>query len=112
MSNHTPGPWNYDSGYIDTHRVEDDGSSDYLILAEMRSTFGYDDYGVHKWMLPPEEYEANARLIAAAPEMFELISGLSQAYDDRQSGHELAFRLYDLRCAALRLLAKIEGGEA
>ena len=51
-------------------------------------------------------------LFAAAPEMYELISGLSQAYDDRQSGHELASRLYDLRCAALRLLAKIEGGEA
>jgi hypothetical protein len=48
----------------------------------------------------------------AAPEMFELISDLSQAYDDSQSGHELASRLYDLRCMALRLLAKIEGGEA
>lgn len=67
--------------------------------------------------------EANARpantvlfeylkLFIAAPEMFELISDLSLAYDDRQSGHELASRLYDLRCVALRLLDKIEGGEA
>lgn len=57
-----------------------------------------------------EEAEANARLIAAAPEMYDLISDLSQAYDDNQSSHELASRLYDLRCVALRLLDKIEGG--
>lgn len=112
MSKHTPGPWNYGEGYIDTHAVDDDGSRDYIILAELHSTFGPDNYGVDQWMLPPEEYEANGRLIAAAPEMFELISGLSLAYDDRQSGHELASRLYDLRCVALRLLDKIEGGEA
>ena len=59
----------------------------------------------------PEEREYYARLMVAAPEMYELISDLSQAYDDNQSSHELASRLYDLRCRALRLLAKIEGGE-
>lgn len=53
----------------------------------------------------------NARLIEAAPEMYELIEDLSRSYDNDQSGHELASRLYDLRCRALRLLAKIEGGE-
>lgn len=63
----------------------------------------------------PEPYQgstdANARLLVAAPEMLELLTDLSQAYDDSQSGHELASRLYDLRCRALRLLAKIEGGK-
>lgn len=49
-------------------------------------------------------------LFVAAPDMYDLISDLSQAYDDNQSSHELASRLYDLRCAALGLLAKIEGG--
>ena len=49
-------------------------------------------------------------LFVAAPDMYELISDLSQAYDDRESGHELASRLYDLRCVALRLMAKLEGG--
>lgn len=58
----------------------------------------------------PKERHHYATLMIAAPEMLELISNLSQAYDDRQSGHELASRLYDLRCMALRLLAKIEGG--
>lgn len=110
MSKHTPPPWNYGEGYIDTHAVDDDGSVDYIILAELHSTFGPDDYGVDQWILPPEEREANGCLMAAAPEMYELISDLSQAYDDHQSGHELASRLYDLRCRALRLLDKIEGG--
>ena len=57
-----------------------------------------------------EKRDANARLVVAAPDMYDLISDLSQAYDDNQSSHELASRLYDLRCRALRLLAKIKGG--
>lgn len=73
MSKHTPGPWNHGEGYIDTHAVDDDGSRDYIILAELHSTFGPDNYGVDQWRLPPEEYEANGRLIAAAPEMYELL---------------------------------------
>ena len=54
--------------------------------------------------------KANARLIAVAPKMYELIEYLSQSYDDSKSSHELASTLYDLRCMALRLLDKIEGG--
>lgn len=57
-----------------------------------------------------ERNKREERRIAAAPDMYELISDLSQAYDDNQSSHELASRLYDLRCRALRLMAKIEGG--
>ena len=108
MSKHTPGPWNYDCGYIDTQRVEDDGSSDYVILAEMRSTFGYDDYGVHKWMLPPEEYEANARLIAAAPEMLELLRKILSSMNDDTDPHWV----YGFTGEIIEMLAKIEGGEA
>lgn len=54
--------------------------------------------------------DRDTRIRDAAPEMLELLTDLSQAYDDSQSGHELASRLYDLRCRALRLLNKIEGG--
>ena len=54
--------------------------------------------------------DRDTRIRDTAPEMLELISDLSQAYDDHQSGHELASRLYDLRRVALRLLDKIEGG--
>jgi len=107
MSKHTPGPWNYDSGYIDTHAVDDDGSRDYIILAEMHSTFGPDNYGVDQWMLPPEEYEANARLIAAAPEMYEALQ-MFLAYNDQ--GAPLHFDTDAMWAKARNVLAKIEGG--
>ena len=68
MSKHTPGPWEWGCGYIDT-TVE----GDYIIIAELHSTFGPDNYGVDQWMLEDEEYESNGRLIAAAPEMLELL---------------------------------------
>jgi hypothetical protein len=107
MSKHTPGPWNYDSGYIDTHAVDDDGSRDYIILAEMHSTFGPDNYGVDQWMLPPEEYEANARLIAAAPEMYEALQ-MFLAYNDQ--GGPISFDTDAMWAKARSVLAKIEGG--
>lgn len=102
MSKHTPGPWNYDAGYIDTHAVDDDGSRDCVILAEMHSTFGPDDYGVHQWMLPPEEYEANGRLIAAAPEMYELLAEFRDTATIETPT--------DVLERVNTLLAKIEGG--
>ena len=104
MSTHTPPPWNYLAGYVSTYI-----NGDYIIIAEVHSTFGTDNFGEETLKLGPKERKANGFLMAAAPEMYELISDLSQAYDDNQSGHELASRLYDLRCRALRLLDKIEG---
>lgn len=109
MSKHTPGPWNFDSGYIDTHAVDDDGSTDYIILAELHSTFGPDKYGVNQWMLPPEEYEANGRLIAAAPEMLEALQ-MFLAYNDQ--GAPLSFDTDAMWAKARSVVAKIEGGEA
>jgi len=109
MSKHTPGPWYADKeGYIYRRPLSE--------LYEYGGGIAGDKPLAAAWKGWYEEgqigypVKANARLIAAAPEMYELISDLSQAYDDSQSGHELASRLYDLRCMALRLLDKIEGG--
>lgn len=66
MSKHTPGPWEvYHDGYYDTWSVEGDGDT----VADM-------------WRLSEENHsrhphaddyvEANARLIAAAPELLHL----------------------------------------
>lgn len=100
MNNHTPGPWiACDNNGYSIWRVT---SPKYRAESTSRT--------VAEVVGDSAETEANARLIAAATEMYELISDLSQAYDDNQSGHELASRLYDLRCRALRLLDKIEGG--
>lgn len=108
MSKHTPGPWNYGEGYIDTHAVDDDGSCDYIILAELHSTFGPDNYGVDQWMLPPEEYDANGRLMAAAPEMYELLRDVRQYVADANLRSD-CYAEIDLK-AIDALLAKIEGG--
>lgn len=54
--------------------------------------------------------DKETRINTALPEMLDLIQHLSQSYDDSKSSHELASTLYDLRCMALGLLAKIEGG--
>jgi len=113
MSKHTPLPWNYGEGYIDTHAVDDDGSVDYIILAELRSTFGPDDYGVDQWILPPEEREANGCLMAAAPEMYELIVQVADLHNPRFDGAayiELVTEMDRLADLAQELLAKIEGG--
>lgn len=66
MSKHTPGPWKYSDECVST---TDNG--DYIILAEVHSTFGTDSFGEEPLMLGPEEREANARLMAAAPDLLE-----------------------------------------
>jgi hypothetical protein len=57
-----------------------------------------------------EATNKEARICNAIPEMLELLSILSQSYDDSKSSHDLASTLYDLHCMALRLRDKIEGG--
>lgn len=44
-------------------------------------------------------------------DMLDLIDDLSKSYDHDKSSHELSSTLYDLRCRAIRLLAKINGDE-
>jgi len=75
--NHTPGPWKAD-GYM----VRQDGSSGSRMIADICYT------GPHH--TPESEYprscrivdEANARLIAAAPEMLEALEAADQSLAD------------------------------
>jgi hypothetical protein len=59
-------------------------------------------------MLPPEEYEANARLIAAAPEMFELLRDVRRYMADANLRGD-GYAEIDLK-AIDALIDKIEGG--
>lgn len=61
MSKHTPGPWIYN---VDTFQVEQDKEPFYKLLATVHGS--------------KNEKNANARLIAAAPEMLDLLKRLSQ----------------------------------
>lgn len=61
MNKHTPGPWDADEEDFSIYQIE---TSDQI--AEVFSHH------------PPEELEANARLIAAAPELLEALIELTE----------------------------------
>lgn len=100
-SKHTPGPWAYqEDSDAYTHIVRGPGNGFICQLAQTTSA----------------EIEANARLIAAAPEMFEAldtIGGLSRAL--RQGGPDpmdlqgLSDALEEAIDLANSLVAQIEG---
>lgn len=100
-SKHTPGPWAYqEDSDAYTHIVRGPGNRFICQLAQTTSA----------------EIEANARLIAAAPEMFEAldtIGGLSRAL--RQGGPDpmdlqgLSDALEEAIDLANSLVAQIEG---
>ena len=82
---HTPGPWEFDSGK--------DGGSRYQIIngqlpKGINGDFGYpvaDTMNRHH-CIAPEEDEANARLIAAAPELLEALRQMVLLFDDAREG--------------------------
>lgn len=80
----TPGPW-----YV-TEAAEDLG---YCRIREQASDYvlATADDGGHvdpKFALPPETIEANAHLIAAAPELYEAVGRLLEEFVDPQQGIE------------------------
>jgi len=62
MSVHTPGPWRY-AGHGGTHVLDSNGRC----IGDAPQPHG----------MPPEEGEANARLIAAAPELLAALERLA-----------------------------------
>ena len=98
MSKHTPLPWNYRAGYVSTYV-----NGDYIVLAELHSKLGTDNFGSDEpLMLGPKERSANGHLMAAAPEMYELLE-----YIRDTATIETAT---DVLEQVNTLLAKIEGG--
>ncbi len=89
MSEHTPGPW----------RVFKGGVSGRIIGIGELNGEGVCDCGFGVWRGGSEEAEANARLIAAAPELLEALQKARNALDlvdddsefhDVQSAREMA----------------------
>lgn len=72
MSNHTPGPWEFDGSCIIT---------DEFCIAVIEDDGGYE--------APSEQRAPNGRLIAAAPELFEALKGMLTCED---SGSVAALR--------------------
>lgn len=97
MSKHTPGPWTAIDGSLG-------GSFMVLIPANgmvICSRNPYEDKA--------EEFAANARLIAAAPTLLEVLESIESMYDHSTSVGELASRLYEAKCLARIAIAKATG---
>ena len=98
MSEHTPGPWTpwNNNGYsiwrITAAKCRAESAS--RTIAEVVGDSA--------------ETEANARLIAAAPEMFELLRKILSSMNDDTDPHWV----YGYTSEIIEMLAKIEGGEA
>lgn len=95
MSKHTPGPWitQWNSGCIDVLRLYEDGSFSRIPHAKV-----IDDFAVNKIRIL-----ANASLIAAAPELLEV---LQEVFADHDAVNRLSWN--DRAAAAL---AKTGGKE-
>lgn len=101
MSEHTPGPW----------RIFYEGSGDYLVLGaageEVASVSRPDAHFMHSGPGAPIN-EANARLIAAAPELLDWLRAHVEAYGQCECRPD---GIICPHCRAQALLARLAPGE-
>jgi hypothetical protein len=97
---HTPGPWDYDMDYIVAPDLA--GWHPDIYIAEIAHS---DEEGR---IAPPQQQDANRRLIAAAPELLEALDYLlEQTVDmDLKYGIGLSEGEEDARAKALAAIAK------
>lgn len=89
---HTPGPWFVYRDEICYRSDADDQS-----------------YGM---MCPVDfEKEANARLMAAAPDLLEVLQAIEAMHSHDQSIGDAAMALYEASCMARAAIAKATGGQ-
>jgi hypothetical protein len=81
----TPGPWKYDPERFNTDNEQNSGS----ILS-----VGSDEWFIAEICGDLDESQANAKLIAAAPEMYELIEAL---LDENPSPEQLRQEAFDIK---------------
>jgi hypothetical protein len=103
---HTPGPWEIDRNQgddefrhcgITTVAKNDHGGHETIATVSMTPPWDVETYD---WCILPENAEANARLIAAAPEMLAALKGISSRWDDEDAWE-----------AVEAAIAKATGGE-
>lgn len=84
MAQHTPGPWKATALHGDSKRAVT--NADNVLVADCYADT-HEDLGL------PVEYKANARLIAAAPDLLDAVYALLDEHADCKGCHasELAF---------------------
>ena len=109
---HTPGPWDWESEgdgenyasdpYVYTQNADHrDGKHPLIALCYVPTSLRNRYYGVDV----DSEEVANARLIAAAPELLEVLEDVLESWKYRESV-EVAWKLFDL---AKQTIAKAKG---
>lgn len=89
---HTPGPWGWHRSNVVTVGV---GLDDPLTAHNLAQIFGH-----------PEIAEANARLIAAAPELLDTLRYVVEEYDGPDNGRTLRWAIDEAR----EVIAKATSG--
>lgn len=119
MSKHTPGPWLH-SGPQSSVSFTDVQFADGTRMGRMATSVvhhskpGYPMVRVGAISDDPAEVVANARLIAAAPDLLEALKHLSDVYESiwvKMSDGEMAIVRGAWECAEAAI-AKAEGGDA
>lgn len=117
MTQHTPGPW-----HLCRHlqSIEKDrecpcgyrggiwGSDEEHIVCEMGSTEIKGEEGLCPPRYPREVELANARLIAAAPDLLAAVTQFLKAHDDEYDGEGMSFEMWEAleKLRAARALAE------
>ena len=106
MSKHTPGPWEYvwEAEYVGAYPCS---VSHKVKVGQELLTVGCHGY---EWE-PGKEIEANARLMAAAPEMYEALHKIMAEARKGAEGSGEFTDLFDIILTANAALAKAEGVE-
>src|SRR3990167_398391 len=105
MSQHTPGPWTIDP----SEQRDISGSRVFKVVTDDRNAADGLIADVSAWWVDTQSARANARLIAAAPEMLALIRKDAENFDAAIHGRRLVYNDLELAKERRALLARIEG---
>lgn len=94
MSKHTPGPWKWWTTHEGSHRINPEEGGLVIASCDTRNPFSY-------------EQEANARLIAAAPDLLKACKALLDVYGELHALYDIGD--CDASDAARIAIAKAEG---
>ena len=98
---HTPGPWETDRNNVHLTQI--------ATIHQCLNNDWVEVWSPNALGASEEEMEANARLIAAAPDLLAALESIASMYDYEAACGDLASRLYEATCLARAAIAKATG---